>query len=113
MMTSPTGPRHWQVETEREKRRTHELKSWPEFFEPLSTGEKKFELRKNDRDFKVGDRLVMKEWEPNTGKYSGREIRMRVNYIIAGTGPGGITPYNGLVAGYAILGVELDEDDPV
>lgn len=35
----------------------HELKIAPEYFKDVRTGLKKFEIRKNDRDFKVGDRL--------------------------------------------------------
>jgi hypothetical protein len=85
----------------------HELRSWPEFFNPLLTGEKTFELRKNDRDFKVGDELLLREWEPFTEKYSGRELHLKVVYILAGVGPGGVTPYNGISAGFCILGVQL------
>ena len=29
----------------------HELKTWIEYFELVMSGEKPFELRKNDRDF--------------------------------------------------------------
>ena len=86
---------------------THELKSWPEFFEPLSTGEKTFDLRRNDRRYQVGDILHIREWEPNTERYSGREINLKVCHVLEATGPGGIKPYLGLAAGYAILGVEI------
>src|SRR5262245_33137345 len=34
-----------------EKMTEHDLKSWPEFFEPISKGSKQFELRKNDRKY--------------------------------------------------------------
>jgi hypothetical protein len=62
----------------------HDLKSWPEFFGPVLEGRKTFELRKNDRNFMVGDILWLREWEPRTAKYSGREIRKRE----ADNGPG-------------------------
>jgi len=48
----------------------HELKVWPEYFEPVAGGWKRFELRKDDRGFKVGDAVVLKEWDPESG-YSG------------------------------------------
>ena len=32
----------------------HVLKSWPEFYSPIADGTRTFDLRKNDRNFKVG-----------------------------------------------------------
>lgn len=40
---------------------THELKILPEYFEAVTSGRKRFEIRKNDRNFKVGDVLDLKE----------------------------------------------------
>lgn len=68
--------------------RTHELKTWPEFFQATLNGRKKFELRRNDRDFRVGDELLLKEWDPTIEEYdkpfgySGREVKVRVDYIM-------------------------------
>ena len=83
--------------------KVHELKIWPEFFDDVADGRKPFELRKDDRHYKVGDVLLLREWEPNTATYSGRECRKRVTYKLEGLGPGAITPYHGLSRGYAIL----------
>jgi len=88
----------------------HVLKSWPEYFSPVLAGYKNFELRKNDRRFKVGDILCLKEWEPNTAKYSGREVTKRITFILEGIGPGAVTPLHGLSRGYAIL--SLGEETP-
>ena len=33
----------------------HELKTLPEYFDAVFMGKKNFEIRKNDRDYKVGD----------------------------------------------------------
>lgn len=85
--------------------KVHELKSWPEFFAPVLAGEKNFELRKNDRHYNVGDIIHLREWEPNTAKYSGREVRKLVTYVLAGIGPGAITPILGLSREYAILSI--------
>ena len=82
----------------------HDLKSWPEFFEPVFSGMKRFELRKNDRKYAIGDRLRLREWEPNTQTYSGRECWRDVQYIVDGLGPGCIEPLKGLMHGYCILG---------
>lgn len=61
----------------------HDLKVWPEFFEPLSSGEKSFELRLDDRGFRAGDTLLLREWSKADG-YSGRQIERVVTYIAGG-----------------------------
>jgi len=81
----------------------HSLKSWPEFFEPVFTGQKTFELRNNDRHFKVGDTLNLREYDDRKGEFTGREINKRITYMLDGVGTGGITPLHGLSRGYAIL----------
>lgn len=62
----------------------HELKIWPEFFKPVLTGEKTFEIRKDDRGYRAGDVLVLKEWTKQYG-YSGREITVQVTYLLSGS----------------------------
>lgn len=39
--------------------RQHDLKCKPEYFARIATGQKTFEIRKNDRDFQVGDILIL------------------------------------------------------
>ena len=66
---------------------THELKILPEYFEAVATYKKTFEIRKNDRGFKVGDKLIFREWQPNDDQfinpgYTGREVIRWVSYIL-------------------------------
>lgn len=61
--------------------KVHELKTWPEFFEPIIRGEKRVELRLDDRGFKVGDFLHLREWHFDTG-YTGRELFVGVTHIV-------------------------------
>lgn len=68
---------------------THELKIAPRWFEDVQSGRKNFEIRRNDRDFKVGDYLLLKEWE--RGKYTGREITRKIQYIYEGDGTYGLS----------------------
>ncbi len=62
----------------------HDLKTWPEYFNAVIAGEKKFEIRKDDRDFKVRDTLLLSEYDPATQMYTGRIQRARVTYIYRG-----------------------------
>lgn len=61
--------------------KTHELKILPEYFAPVKEGKKTFEIRKNDRDFKVGDTLILKEIYSNSDKFTGREVTKKITYI--------------------------------
>jgi Domain of unknown function (DUF3850) len=83
----------------------HRVKSWPEFFEDVRNGSKTFELRKNDRDYQVGDMLTLQEWEPKQQSYTGRECSRRIIYVLTGAGVGCIEPLKGLSIGYCILGL--------
>ena len=58
----------------------HDLKILPEYFNAILRGEKTFEIRFNDRDFRVHDLLRLKEY--SEGKYTGREITAEVTYLI-------------------------------
>lgn len=62
----------------------HELKTWPPYFEAVAKGEKTFEVRKNDRGFRRGDVLCLREWDPKTEKYTGRVRYHGVPYIFFG-----------------------------
>lgn len=60
----------------------HELKTWPTYFEATIENRKHFELRKNDRDYKVGDILHLREYNIEHHQYTGREFWLRVTYIL-------------------------------
>jgi hypothetical protein len=60
----------------------HELKIWPEYFEPVWEYKKTFEIRVNDRNFQVGDLLYLREWDPELEEYTGREMMRRNTYQI-------------------------------
>ena len=77
---------------------THFLKILPKWFEDVKSGKKKFEIRKNDRNFEIGDILVLQEYEK--GKYTGREIQKEIEYIYCGNG------LYGLSEDFCILGIK-------
>jgi hypothetical protein len=80
-------------------RTIHDLKTWPIYFEMMQKNLKNFEIRKNDRNFKVGDILRLKEWNPETKKYTGREMAVNVKYIFYGG-------EYGLDVDYVIMAIE-------
>ncbi|KKU85784.1 MAG: hypothetical protein A2667_01105 [Candidatus Wildermuthbacteria bacterium RIFCSPHIGHO2_01_FULL_47_27] len=56
-------------------------KIWPEYFDAVASGKKKYELRLNDFEVKEGDMLVLEEWDPETKKYTGRSTEKKVTYV--------------------------------
>lgn len=60
---------------------THQLKILPEYFQAVVDGRKKAELRTNDRDFNVGDYLLLVEWDGGTDEYTGRKIGVEISDI--------------------------------
>ncbi|HEX2614472.1 MAG TPA: ASCH/PUA domain-containing protein [Nitrososphaera sp.] len=61
--------------------RVHELKTLPEFYWAVITGQKRFEIRLNDRDFQVGDRLLLREWKQEDQCYTGNAVSRDITYI--------------------------------
>ena len=61
--------------------KTHELKTWPMQFQAVLDEVKVHELRRDDRGFRVGDTLLLREWDPGTESYSGRWLEVEVMYI--------------------------------
>lgn len=57
----------------------HQLKILPQYFQAVTVGDKSFEIRKNDRNYKVGDNIVLSEYEE--GQYTGRNILAKITYI--------------------------------
>ena len=81
---------------------THALKTWPEYFQAVSERGKSFEVRKFDRPFKVGEKLLLQEWDNIKGSYTGDEIEVVITYILQG-GQFGIEP------GYVVMGIKLKD----
>lgn len=77
-----------------ESGRIHYLKILPQYFSHVLDGTKTFEIRRNDRDFAVGDCVLLEEYDPlyqpddqaplakqmNHG-YTGRHMLCRITYM--------------------------------
>ena len=57
-------------------------KVWPEYFQMILNGKKKFELRLADFEIKEGDVLILEEFDPETNTYTGRKIKKKAASII-------------------------------
>lgn len=61
-------------------RKIHHLKIKPKYFKDVAKGDKTFEVRYNDRNFKVGDIICLEEFD-NKG-YTGKFIHTEVVYLL-------------------------------
>lgn len=80
---------------------THKLKIKEKYLIAILNRKKTFEIRKNDRDFKVGDEIlftVVETGEEFPQKYT-------ISYVLKDC------PEYGLMDGYAILGIRDEYDD--
>ena len=75
----------------------HELKILPQYFMEVAQGKKPFELRRDDRDYKVGDTLKLKEW--NGKEFTGSYATRLITYILKDC------PKYGLKKGFVIIGM--------
>ncbi len=60
----------------------HELKIYHRYFDDVVSGEKPFEVRRGDRDYKAGDYLALNEYNDEIAAYTGRSCLMLVTYIL-------------------------------
>ena len=93
-----TNPGHSEAKRSDDERKFHKLKIWQPFFVEIISGLKRFEIRKDDRDFQVGDTLSLFEWSPDTQRYTGLFANFRITYKLAGG-------QFGLEEGYCCLGI--------
>lgn len=86
----------------------HRLKTDPVVFQATWEGSKTFEIRKNDRNFKPGDFLLLRETKHSGQQmesghpleYTGREALAQVGYVLLGG-------KYGLADGWVVLSVSV------
>lgn len=90
----------------------HELKILPKYYDAVANGIKTFEIRKNDRNYSVGDTLMLKEFDKdniyhvnwiNPQEYTGRELCATITYIF------NLKDFLNLDEDYVILGIRVRE----
>ncbi len=75
----------------------HQIRLAAMYFDDVCKGLKPFELRKNDRHYKVGDTLELMEFKD--GKNTGRMVRELVTFMLE--------DYTGIEEGFCIMGTVL------
>lgn len=97
----------------------HELKLHTNYFEAVASGQKCFEVRRDDRGFQKGDILILRRWGTDSlfgrvgylrgasqkPKEAADTIVRRITYILTG-GQFGIEP------GHVVMGIEPEEPTP-
>lgn len=85
----------------------HIVKSWAHFFDAIKAGKKLHDLRKMDREYKVGDTLVLQRYDNINGEYTGEEIEVEVTYITSNKTPCAFSS-SALDRDYCILSLRLE-----
>lgn len=80
--------------------REHHLKTVEPHFGALYAGHKTFELRKDDRDFKVGDRLILHQYNAEKKHFCGPKVYTIISHILRDA------PEFGLMPGYCLLSLK-------
>jgi hypothetical protein len=59
----------------------HTVKSWTYLYEANTSGRKTHDIRVMDRDYQVGDFLLMQEYHWGNQSYTGRQALFEISYI--------------------------------
>jgi len=86
---------------------TYEVKSWSPFFQAIKSGKKLHDMRDlKDRQYKVGDILVLEEYLPFEGHYTGDYLKVEITYITSAATPCAFSSV-ALAPGFCILSLKL------
>ena len=81
------------------RQKVHFLKTWTVYFDDVEKGTKTWELRLNDRNFKVGDHLVLMRYSDKNSRFTGRMLQFEVTHIFHGN-------TFGVVDGWCIMSIK-------
>ena len=77
----------------------HELKTAPVYFKRSWSGEKLFEVRRNDRHFQKGDGIILMEWDGDN--YTGAQIFASITYVLSG--------FDAINSDYVVFGFRISK----
>lgn len=84
----------------------HVVKSWAHFFDAIVRGQKLHDLRKDDRDYRVGDELELCRYDNINGHFTGERCLARITYITGRAVPCAFSSAV-LAEGYVILSLKV------
>lgn len=76
----------------------HKLKTHPEYFRAIVSGDRNFEVRHNDRGYQKGDTLTLQEWRPDKGGHTGYEVTREITHVLK--------EHQGISPGFAVLSLK-------
>lgn len=83
------------------RQKIHDLKTWDSLFQYVKSGEKTAEYRKDDRGFKQGQFLNLREWDNETEEYTGESLLARITHIVYGG-------QFGIPEDYCVMSITID-----
>lgn len=86
---------------------TIKKKIWPQYFELVASGKKKFEFRLADFEVNEGDILVLEEWDPQKKEYTGKKLETTVTYVMKTKDQPFYTQEQADKYGFQVLQIEL------
>ena len=81
----------------------HKVKILPKYLQAVLKGEKTFEIRKNDRGYKVGDIIELREWDLERNRCTGLCVRKKITYVLE--------DFEGIKEGFCILGLGGEDNE--
>lgn len=81
----------------------HQLKILQQYYDGVASGDKTFEIRKNDRGFAKGDTLLLSVWNEELKAFTGDQIQREVTWVLY--------DHKGLRVGFVILGLGIIDAD--
>lgn len=79
----------------------HTLKCIQPYFNEIWLGKKKAELRKNDRNFKLGDIVYLQEYNKETNTFKKYQLKVRITNIVEN--------FEGIELGYCMFSFDVEE----
>lgn len=87
----------------------HKVKSWMHLFQAAKSGLKTHDFRDaTERDYKIGDQLLLQEFDFIKGKYTGEELLVDITYKTDRDTPCALSS-NGLAQNMCVLSISIAE----